>query len=401
MKLIVPFSMPWLLLPLVLLVGCEGFFGTKTPTEFLDVPQYNDRSVAYVPIRPAIEGLSRPVDVIAGWDELIYVADEGSQEIISYDQAGNELGRFTVPGLGAIAQDRRLDLLATGTLDTVINGNAITLPVIYRIDLNKAGAYGLENARIKKTIVHPFYFKSSTPTSIDAQVRFRGIAPLADNRYFVTRTGVSNSPNQFGGPDDAVLLFDDDDTYLTPVAVSTSLGLFRDYFKQPYGISTLALPPQSPAVDRRGDFVFTSIAPGAALKVQYIAFFESEFGASYEVRNYVVGDTSRADRFLYEPNRWLEPVDVTVAGDGTNYIFVVDAARDSLYQFNALGFEGVNPPAGSRSNKAVLASFGGTGQELTQFNEPRGVAYLNQIVYVADAGNGRVLRFQLTTDFDR
>ena len=384
----------------LLLSSCGGFFGTKTPTEFLDVPQYDDRSVAYVPIRPAIEDLDRPVDVIAGWDELIYVADEGSEEIISYDQAGNELARFQVPGLTSIAQDRRLDILATGTIDTVINGNALTLAAIYRIDLNKSGTYGLANARIMKSIIHPFYFKSSTPTSIDAQVRFRGIAPLGNNRYYVSRNGPANSPNQFGGPDDAILVFDENDTYVTPIAVSTNLGLFRDYFKQPFGLTTLAMPPQSPAVDRRGDFIFTSLSSTAVLKVQYVAFLESDFGSSYEVRNFSVGDTSRADGFLYEPNRFTLPVDVTISGDGTNYIFVVDADKDSLYQFNALGYEGVNPPAGSRSSKTVLASFGGTGTGLTQFNEPRGVAYLNRIVYVADAGNHRLLRFRLTTDFE-
>jgi len=35
-----------------------------------------------------------------------------------------------------------------------------------------------------------------------------------------------------------------------------------------------------------------------------------------------------------------------------------------------------------------------------QFNEPRGLACWNQILYVCDAGNGRVLRFKLTLDFD-
>ncbi len=390
----------WIILLLLPIMACEGFFGTKTTTEFLDVPQYNNRSVAYVPIRPALDRLNRPVDVIAGWDELIYVADEGTSEIVSFDQAGNELGRFAVPGLEAIAQDRRLDILATGTLDTVINGTPFTLPAIYRIDLNKTADYGLQNAFIKTIIVHPFYFKSSTPTISDAQVSFNGITPLADNRYYVSRSGPSNSPSQFGGPDDAILVFDEEDVYVTPVAVSTELGLFRNYFKQPQSITSLAVPPQSPAVDRRSDFLFTSIDENAALKVQYIIFSESEFGSSYDVRNFPVGDTSRADGFLYEPNRFKLPVDVAVAGDGTGYLFVVDAATDSLYQFNGLGLEGANPPAGSRSNKVVLASFGGTGIGLTQFNEPRGVCYLNEIVYVADAGNGRILRFQLTTDFD-
>lgn len=388
------------LLPLALLLsGCEGFFGVKTPTDFLGEPVYDNRTVAYVPIQP-VWTFSRPVDVIAGWDELIYVADAGTEEIVALDQAGRELGRFPVPGLTAIAQDRRLDLLAAGHADTVINGIPRRLAALYRIDLNKTGTYGLANARVTRKLVHPFYFKSATPSGADEQVRFTGIAPLADNRYYLTRTGPSNSPNQFGGPDDAVLRFNADDQFSSPVVASTSLGEFTDYFRAPSAIAGLAQPPQSPAVNRRGDFAFASRSEALQLRVQVVRFDESEFGASYVVSNLFSADTSRADGFLYTPNRFTDPADLTYSGDGTNYLFVVDAARDSLYQFNAEGLEGVRPPAGSRSTRAVRVSFGGTGQGLTQFREPRGVAYLERIVYVADAGNGRVLRFKLTTDFN-
>ena len=381
------------------LAACEGFFGKKTPTDFLDEPVYNDQTVAYVPIQPVLDDFDYPVDVIAGWDELIYVADQGTEEIVSLDQAGNELGRFHIPGLGSIAQDRRLDILAAGTLDTVINGTDFTLPTIYRLDLQKSGDYGLNNALIKSKIIHPFFFKAGTPVKDDELVRFEGIAPTADNQFYVSRTGPSNSPSKFGGPDNAILLFNNEDAFQTPVFVTTDLGLFRDYFKEAKGIASFAQPPQSPSVNRRGDFVFTSVGENV-LKVQTIRFLESDFGASYEVQNYLVGDTSRADRFLYEPNRFEEPVDVTVAGDETNYIFVVDAEKDSVFQFNALGFEGINPPAGARTKKVIRASFGGTGDGLTQFREPRGIAYINKILFVADSGNGRILRFKLTTDFE-
>jgi hypothetical protein len=392
---------PLFLLTLGLLsAGCEGFFGKRTDASFLDVPVYDQRQVAYVPIQPVIDGLVRPIDVIAGWDQLIYVADAGTEEIISYDQSGNEQGRFTVPGLNGIAQDRRLDILAIGRKDTNINGSDFSLPAIYRIDLDKTGDYGLNNARIKNTIIHPFYFKSSTPSGNDQKATFEGIDVRSDNQFYVSRNGFSNSTSQFGGPDDAILLFDDNDVYITPVTVSTSIGFFNNYFQKPKGIATFAKPPQSPAVNREGGFIFSSNSPVANLKVQWIDFISSDFGASYEARQFNVGDTSKADGFLYEPNRFDQSIDVTIAGDGSNYIFVVDAARDSLYQFNGLGYEGVNPPAGSRSNKAILASFGGTGEGLTQFREPSGVAYLREIVYVADAGNGRLLRFRLTTDFD-
>ncbi len=388
------------ILALILLSACEGFFGTETDTDFLDEPVFDNRAVAYVPILPVLDGLNYPVDIIAGWDEILYVADAGTEEIIGFDQAGNEQGRFAIPGLTAIAQDRSLDILALGTIDTVIEGANFTLPTIYRIDLDKTGNYGIRSAFIKHKIIHPFYFRSSSPSSGDEAVSFRGIAILGDNRYYVSRNGPSNSTSQFGGPDDAVILFSQEDEFISPVFVNTSLGLFRDYFKKPQGLASLAQPPQSNAVDLRGSFLATSIAEGVTLKVQFIERIESEGGASNELLSLPVGDTDRADRFLYEPNRFTSPVDVTVAGDETNYIFVVDAERDSLYQFNALGFEGVNPPPGSRTNRAILSSFGGTGDGVTQFREPMGVAYLDRIVYVADAGNGRILRFQLTTDFE-
>lgn len=381
------------------LTACDGFFGVETPTDFLDEPQFDDQTVAYVPIQPVWEGFVDPVDIIAGWDELIYVADAGSEEIISFDQAGNELGRFSVPGLTSIAQDRRLDILATGRKDTLVNGTPFRLPAIYRINLNKSGNYSLNEARIVNTIIHPFFFKSSSPTTNDELAAFEAIAPMGTNRYYVARSGVSNSPNQFGGPDNSVLVFDENDNFETPVFVSTNLGLFRDYFKSPTSIISLAQPPQSPAVNRRGDFFFSSVSNNA-LKVQGIRFSESDFGASYDVINFVSGDTSKADGFLYEANKFSRPLDIALAGDVTNYIFVVDSDKDSVFQFNALGFEGVNPPAGSSSNKVIRASFGGTGEGLTQFREPKAVAYLDRILYVADAGNNRILRFKLTTDFE-
>lgn len=387
-------------LSIVMVSSCEGFFGKKTNTDFLDIPLYDNRTVAYVPIQPVIGGLSYPVDIIAGWDELIYVADGGTEQIISYDQAGNEISRFGVPGLKAIAQTRELDILATGIKDTVINQVARKLPAIYRIDLNTKGPYGLSNARIVNTIVHPFYFKSGTPTSSDEQVSFEGISVLHDNRYYVSRNGSSNDNNQFGGPDDAVIIFNAVDVYQSPIVINTSLGLFNNFFKSPKGISTFAVPPQSPAVNRNGHFISTSSDPNNNLSVQVIDRIETDFGASFQVRNLSPLDTTKAERVLYEPGRFSAAIDVAVAGDGTNYFWVADALKDSVFQFNALGYEGVNPPSGLSSNKVIKVSFGGRGQSLTQFHEPRAIAYLNRILYVADAQNGRILRFKLSTDFE-
>ncbi|MEO0895109.1 MAG: hypothetical protein AAFY71_01735 [Bacteroidota bacterium] len=385
---------------LTTLMGCEGFFGVKTSTDFLDEPQFDQREVAYVPIQPVWDDMEYPVDIIAGWDELIYVADSVSEEIISFDQAGNELGRYSVPGLSSIAQDRSLDILAVGTFDTTINNRDFTLSTIYRIDLNKGGDYGLENAFIENKIVHPFYFRTGVPDDNEQFVRFRGIAALADGEYYVTRNGPDTNPQKFGGPDDALLIFNKEDVFLTPMAIVTEIGTFRNFFRQPQGLATFAQPPQSPVIDQGKDFYFTSISPTNALKVQRIVEVIGPFGSNFEVGAFQTGDTSLSDRFLLEGFRFDKPVDVTVAGDGTNYFWVVDEARDSVYQFTGRGFEGVNPPPGSSSDKVIRVSFGGKGIGLTQFNKPRAVAYIDQILYVADGGNGRILRFKLTTDFD-
>jgi hypothetical protein len=190
------------------------------------------------------------------------------------------------------------------------------------------------------------------------------------------------------------------DDFISTVSVNTSLGILSDYFDTPFGIVGKCQPPQSPFLSTEEDFVFTSLSASTQLKVQYIDVISNDAGTDYFVSQLEVGDTSKADRFLYTPGRFGAPTDVAYSGDGTNYIFVVDREKDSLYQFTNTGLEGVKAPAGSGTNKNILVSLGGTGVGLSQFNEPTAVAYYDRIVYVADAGNRRVLRFKLTTDFN-
>lgn len=383
------------------LSSCEKYFGNKTDLSFIDVPEFQARTIAYVPIQPVLDNFVKPIDVCAGFDQLMYVVDEGSSEIISFDVAGNELARFEVPGIKKVIQDRKLNLLAIGTKDTTIFDVTYSLSTIYRINLGGPnGAYGLQYATITKAISHPFYYKS-TFSSVDAQVEITDIAILADNSYYITRQGPNNSTSQLGGPDDAVLVFNNEDKFISPVSVVGALGgTVSDYFKKPSSLASFVQPPQSFALTTRRDFVFASTSNSSALKVQLIRYIETENGASYQIEDLPAGDTAKADAFLYEPNRFSNPVDVAISGDGTNFIFVIDNESDSLYQFSSNGYEGVQPPPGSSSTKYSIASFGGTGTELTQFNNPSAVAYLDKIVYVADSDNGRVLRFRLTTDFD-
>ena len=383
---------------LTLLTSCEGFFGDKTDISFIDIPEYSPRKVAYVPVQPALQNFVRPVDIIAGFDELIYVVDEATEEIISLDESGRELGRLGLKGVKSVAQNRQLDLLAIGKVEVNRGGNLLEFTCIYRIDMHGSGAnFGIQYAEVTDTLIHPFYFKS-TYSSSDVDVEFNKIAILQDNRFYVTRSGTDNNTQKFGGPDDAILLFDSDGTYLTPVSVNTPNGLFRDYFKKPIGITSFVQPPQISAFGS-DHFIFTSVSENTSIKVQVIDYIETDFGANYEPRILFDRDTTVSDGNLTTPDKFERPVSLLLTGDGTNFIFVVDQAKDSFYQFTVTGLEGVKPPPGAATSKYQMASFGGSGEGLSQFNQPSAVAYKNNIVWVCDTGNERILRFKLTTDF--
>ncbi|MDZ4838690.1 MAG: hypothetical protein SGJ04_01655 [Bacteroidota bacterium] len=379
------------------LSSCEGFFGSKTKTDFIEPPNTNVKIISYVPIQPVIKGLNNPTDICIGYDQLIYVVDAGAEKIISYDESGNKLSEYSLNGVTAVAQDRKLELIAIGKTDTTINGQSYKLSTLFRISLYNNGNYGLKYARILNKTVHPFYYKQ-TFEDADAKTQFMQIAVLGSNKYYVTRSGPRNSVTQFGGPDDAVLQFLESDKYLSPVLVETQTGLFQDYFRKPSGISALAQPPQSTNVNLSNDFVFTSIDINAPIKVQYISRLETDNGSSFNLKELTGGDTSKAEKFLYTPDRFNKPVDVTFGGDGANLIIVADSERDSVYIFGTNGYEGIKPPPGYNSTKYLIVSFGGAGTGITQFNRPTAVAYKDEILYVADAGNNRILRFKLTSD---
>ena len=375
--------------------SCDNYLGDETDLSFIEVPQQTFREVAYVPVQPILNQFVSPSAIIAGFDELIYIVDEGTQEVIVMDKSGRELSRKFVQGAKTIAQDRGLDLLVIGTITDISNGNSVDRSCIYRLNLSSPTGYGLSKATFTDTIIHPFYFKTNA-ISTDADVVFNGISILSDNSFYVTREG----PRKVPTPDDAVLLFNANGKFITPIQVSDNRGAqFPDYFKDPFAITTAVKPPQIAATSV-GDFVITSLDPSGVLKVQAIRKLESIDGVAYVPITDWSNDTSLASRFINEPFRFEEPVGVEISGDGTNYIFVVDKAKDSLYQFTANGLEGVQPPPASGERKYVRTSFGGRGVGPMQFNQPAAVAYFDEVLYVADKGNGRILRFQLTLDIE-
>lgn len=388
-----------MILVAVTFYSCDGFLGKKTELDFIPVPVYSTDQVAYIPVQPTITGLTSPVDIEIGYDELIYVVDAGTQEIISYDQSGRELGRYFLKGVTSVSQDRTLDLLALARIDTVVNNVQFSLPAIVRLEL-KGNSFGVQNATVQNVIIHPF-FVPRLPVTTDNQASFNRIDMMADNSYYVSRSG--QGTNNFGGADDAVLLFSAGDEFRGRIGITVQGGaLDQNYFSQPFGIATYAEPPQSvTSISQSKSFFFTSLSNTKALKVQRVDRIEGDGGANYLIANTERNDTSKADGFLERAFRFGTPTDVAISGDGTGYVFVADTEKDSVYQFTVNGLEGVQPPVGSSFRKNIRVSFGGKGSGPRQFDRPVAVAYLRQTLYVVDQGNGRVLTFKLSSDLVR
>jgi hypothetical protein len=229
---------------------------------------------------------------------------------------------------------------------------------------------------------------------------------LNDNRIYVSRRGPVNIPGSPTLPHNAIMEFSEEGVNTQTILVLDPNRPSLRSAIDPSDVMTYFAPPQRTGL-ARNDFFIHAQAPLDGERLRYpvlaIRTIETPDGIIYRpdvsfLRG--VGDTLRGDGWLYEEFKFDQPVDLAYAGDGTNYVFVLDAAKDSLFVFTGDGVEGVAPPPGANRTKPVVVSFGGNGGGALEFNNPQGVAYANEIVYVADTGNGRISRFRLNTDFE-
>lgn len=400
-------------LPVILIVtvlsSCDFLFGTREDEVANEIfeegaidPDLIPSEVGYVPVLPIWDGFSNPVDVYCGYDEMVYVIDDNGLNVL--DQAGVRHDIISIPGATDVCQDRRLHTYVAGRVEVDVDGDGTfeNLAAVYHLN-----GTGTGSPQFIDTLIHPFCDESRNITSFrgddDIAVAFTGITTLADNTLYVARKGPRNNVAGISRTDNTVLFFDQDgENTGYAIGLSPTSSNLRSLWDIS-SVTGFAAPPQSlSGISTSPDFLVTLTAEDAEYKVLWIQQnFDPEAGITYgENASLALFDATKADRFLYEPNRFKDPADVYIAPDFTGYIFVVDRGTDSLYQFTRKGYEGVNPPPGSTSTKQVIASFGGEGDGPFQFDDPSGVAYLRRVVYVADKGNGRINRYILSTDLE-
>ncbi|MEO1021587.1 MAG: hypothetical protein AAFW89_03515 [Bacteroidota bacterium] len=421
----------WIIV-LVLGSGCDGIFNSKsdsTTDEIFDQgrinPELPDQD-GYAPVQPIWTNFDAPNDIHVGFDELVYVTDREGLHLLD---RGDLSPRVTIPfnGANAVVQDRLLNVYVSARIDTVlpdIDPNYVwNLPAVFKLkNVNGAGPL-----QFVDTLIFPF--DDGSLSNITAQsarldsdsninyerVEVTGLAILADNTLYVSRRGPFNETAQVASPDNTILEFQ----RIVEGGVTTdkmrnvrqirTLNPTTPSLRSSINVSSIAsfiAPPQRDIFPDNRSFLITQDSPNQSIpfRVLWINAVETTDGLIFEQNSdLLVQDTAQADGFLYETDKFLAPQDIAFSGDDDSFIFVIDSGLNRLYQFQLNGQEGVPPPPGAANqSRQIMVSFGGPepGNGPLEFNNPQGVAYFRQVVYVADTGNNRILRFKLNTDFE-
>jgi hypothetical protein len=375
-----------------LLAGCEHKMDID---EFrggtVQAPTIGDTS--YVEVFPPWGGFEKPVAVMIGNDQLLYVADYDNNEIVMLDAGGSVLKRRGIPHPQAIAQNSKLDLYVAG--ETIAPNGVDTIGALYRIALVRWDTMYLAGIRID-TLRHDTtnvyrdtsYFANHNLDTAHMRLvwqepgrparRFPGIGILPDNGYLLARTGPDNSSSV--DPDTRVLLFTQGDTLVTPLGDLITRPTGGTGITDIRNLTGIMVFPGS------RDFLLTQsneqVAYGAIWMIyQSTADFQGwlpKFDPTNPVQRGV--DFVRQNRFL--------------AASGATYdrrrreLFIVDAGLDSVVKFDRNGLF-----KAESFGKSVSAS-----AEFPALSGPRGVAFSNDCtLYIADTGNKVIRRFKLST----
>lgn len=416
----------------LIISGCDDFLGSKGDRITDDIfdkgrqdPNLIVDEVGYVALLPFWGNFNQPTDVFVGYDEMVYVTDSDGLHVL--DRAGRKYAEIPFRGAVSVTQDRLLNVYVAARIDTVITAVDATitwdLPAVYKLK-NANGAGPVE---FIQTLVHPFreFDNSRSTTSTERfrldrsrsdneeLVEITGITVLSNNNLYISRRGPRNVTGQAMAPDNTVLVFtenrDAQDNRIGTMRNTSQIRALNSNVPSLLSgidisdISSFIGPPQRENMSTNISFLITQGNEDRDIpyRVLWVNAVETPDGLEYRSNPTLLArDTSRAESFLYDINKFKNPTGIAFSADARAHIFVVDAATDSLYMFQSNGFEGVNPPAGSAATKAINVSFGGTGNGPREFNNPNGVAYFRQVVYVADTGNNRIARYKLNTDFE-
>lgn len=321
----------------------------------------NVSDTLYVQQSPVWTGFNQPNAVLIGREPLVYVADTKNNQVVQLDLSGIEIGRRSISNPKSLAQDYNFDLLVIG--DSVLTLTNDTVSVLYRIKL----VDNLQGGIITNSAVITLLRSDQGSVLSSRKRKFTGVGVYSDNSYIVTRTGPDNISSL--DPDNALLRITGRET----VSSVTNLSGFQTTGNGIYSIEKMS--GITTFTGELTDFIIIRNTSDFGFKIEW--FLYDNVNGTYDPKFFPENNVDILNKQLGSPEG--------IAVDNNKNVFVVDNTNDSLYKFTNAG-------------KLKKESFGGTGSGDNQLLNPKGVSFFNKVLYIADTGNNRIVRYKLSTD---
>jgi hypothetical protein len=318
----------------------------------------NISDTVYVLQSPEWTGFNKPEAVFAGNDQIIYVADTKNNRIVQMVFNGAQYGYYYFNSSvfpRKISQDGNFDLLVI--CDSVSAQD--TTSIVFRLKVVAGGGVISQSTPVYRLLT------SMRPTPSSNKLRkFTGISTFPDNSYIISRTGPEDPLNI--DPGNALLKIKGIDS-LTQITVLNGFQTSGNSFYSIENVSSMLTIKNSST-----DFIISRSSQDTSKLNKVIYFIYNSSNGTYDPKY-----TSTTEDIV---NIKFGSPDAIVM-DYNYSIYVIDSYRSHLYKF-------------SSSGKLLKESFG----DSTIFKNPKGISYYNKVIYIADTGNDRIVRYKLSTD---
>lgn len=300
----------------------------------------------------------RPGDVYVGYDLFIYICDTNNDRVVKMTEQGEFVEEYSIVHPVAVTQDRAFDLLAVcgdymvispDRTDTTFYGNAI-----YRRDHSEGGDF-----EVTWQAESPYAFVPVQGGTRPVEAEFWSIetSPFTTRDYYVADF-IRNRILQFSLLDEPLTVFVGSGRGIGVTEFPVDLFKYEiagfNYIVYGQGFGNLGVQP-------------LTLPSGVPLF-----------------------DLENEDDTLPELVRFTHRGFKDVAVDDRSNFYVIIQKLDPILNAN-LYFHKYN-----RRGEHLL-SFGTAGSGEREFDLPSGIDYLNGVIYIADSGNNRIVRYTLST----
>lgn len=315
----------------------------------------------YVQLFPVWEGFNKPQDILVGREPFIYVADTDNDRVVMLNLDGEILGSRSIKHPVALAQDYRLNLIVVAQLDTLSQ----TFSSVFKLDLVSV------NHQIS---IAPMDMLLPRAQDLNKPaLEYTGACVFFNNMFYISRKGPNNSGFDEQTIDNSILIFIPKSFVRAGAEGDTLVGRVPNIDPLGQGPVTAYEISSLTSFNNQSIDIIITLTGGTSFKANWLNYRITPID-----QRYVSNFSPESGIDLVTPNRFGRPEGSTL--DNSGNIYIADAEKDSIFKFNSFGDE--------------LNSFGGPDV----FSQPKGVAFFDKTLYVADTGNNRILRFILSTE---